>query len=602
MSVAAAGPELHHVPTADNLLTPLQRWGVERPAHPVAAIRVGSRFTDISAGQLWDDVQHYAKGLMAMGIARGDRVALMSATSLAWLELDHAIVAIGAITVPVYETSSPDQAAWILEDTEAKLVLVAPSSLDAVVEARQRSSKPSGSDLFVIDAAGLSELRQRSTSVSDAAFHQRMGTIRSDDMASIIYTSGTTGRPKGCMLSHGNLRANVFQVRNALGTAVGSDDTALLFLPLAHVLSKITALYCLELGAKIAFGTGIAALSEEMEMVKPTVISAVPRVFEKVYAKAQHNARSKRMGAIFDRAARVAIGFSREQQRGAVSIGLRMEHWLFDALVYRKIAGAFGGRLHLAFCGGAPLGEHLTSFFDGIGVRIYEGYGLTETSPILTMNRSDHWQPGSVGLAVAGTLLRLREDSELMAQGPQVFQGYWRNPEATRAVMDEDGWFRTGDLAQIDRSGAVRITGRCKDIIVTAAGKNVAPAPIEDLLRPHPLISQAMVIGDGRPFVAALLTLDEDGVRDWAKEYQLLDSQPTDLVESAALRADLQVVIDRANASVSRAESIRKFVILPHDFTMESGEVTPTLKIKRALVLSEYADVIESLYSNRTNE
>jgi len=576
----------------DTLLTPLLRWSSSHPHSPVVAVRDGHRFVDRSAADVWSDVRSCAKALLDKGIHRGDRVAIMAASSLEWFEVDHAIMAVGGVTVPIYETSSTDQVRWILENSGAGLVFVGSDQFAEVVGKTGISAE----NIVVLESVAFERFIATGDAIADRDLDERVEQVSAEDVATIIYTSGTTGRPKGCVLTHQNLRANVRQIEDALGGTIDENDTALLFLPLAHVLSKMTALYCIDRRIKIAFGTGVGALRKELVMVQPTIISAVPRIFEKVYAKAQRQAVVAQRARIFERAVRVAIRFSRERRDGSVRRGLRIEHALFDRLVYRKVAAVFGGKLRMAFCGGAPLGEHLTSFFDGTGLRIYEGYGLTETSPILTISHSDSWTPGSVGSAVADTAIKVAEDGELMVKGPQVFGGYWQNDEATADSFDADGWFHTGDVGTIDEDGMVRITGRSKDLIVTAAGKNVAPAPLEDLLRPHPLISQAMVIGDGKPFIAALITLDEDGVQDWANQHEYEQQTPVELATSIELRNEIQRAVDRANDSVSRAESIRKFVVLPSDFSAEAGEVTPTLKVKREVVLREHAGLVASLY------
>ncbi len=579
----------------DHLLTPIERMVRMSPDKPLLSVRDGDRYVDRSAGEVWSRIRNLAKGLIASDIGVGDRVALMAATSAEWLELDLAIVAIGAITVPIYETSSAHQVSWILRDSGAALAFVEDETL--IAANRVAVAESICREMIAIHDGGLDVLIGRGVGISDAVVDERVEAIRRESIATIIYTSGTTGNPKGCVLTHGNLRSNVQQVSDALGDTVGPSDTALLFLPLAHVLSKMTALYCLERGVRIAFGTSIANLPAEFALVKPTLISAVPRIFEKVYSKAQHTAESERKGKIFERAARTSIRFSRQRALGPVGMATRVEHRIFDALVYRKIAAAFGGNLRMAFSGGGPLGERLTSFFDGVGVRIYEGYGLTETSPILTISRTDAWRPGSVGMPVAGTSLKLGDSDEIMAKGPQVFRGYWQNSQATAEVVDESGWFQTGDVGSIDEDGYVRITGRIKDIIVTAAGKNVAPAPLEDRLRAHSLVSQAMVVGDGQPFIAALVTIDADSFSDWATEHGHAGRDVASLVDDKKLRSEIQEAIDFANESVSRAESIRSFVILPKDLELDAGEVTPTLKVRRMVVMQHYADVIESIYS-----
>ncbi len=593
MAQSVEGPPFQ-VTDVGHLLTPIRRTVANTPSHPTVSVRSGDRFVDRTAAQFWDRVTGIARGLIAAGVGPGDRVALMAATSAEWLEIDQAINACGAITVPIYETSSAHQVAWILGDSGARLLFVENGELlDSV---RHATDEAEGVDVITMDPAGLDALIERGSAVDAAAIDERIGAITPSTIATIIYTSGTTGRPKGCVLTHGNLRSNVHQVSDALGDSVGADDVGLLFLPLAHVLSKMTALYCLEKRVKIAFGTSIAALPEEFAMVRPTLISAVPRIFEKVYSKAQHSAEVERKGRIFERAAHTSMRYSRAREAGTVSPALRLEHALFDRLVYRKLAAVFGGNLRMAFSGGGPLGERLTSFFDGVGVRIYEGYGLTETSPILTISRTDAWRPGSVGPPVAGTSVSLTGEGEIVVRGPQVFEGYWKNDSATREVLDHDGWFHTGDVGAIDDDGFVRITGRIKDLIVTGAGKNVAPAPLEDRLRSHSLVSQAVVVGDGKPFIAALVTIDADAFVDWAAEHGNPGATVESMVDDPKLRAEVQEAVDFANESVSRAESIRAFVILPHDLELTSDEVTPTLKVRRMVVLEHYADVVERIY------
>ena len=569
----------------DHLLTPLIRAATEHPDDEMVAYRRGNQFVDVSASSLWERVQRVANGLLGAFVSPGDRVALMGKTSLEWLVVDCAINAIGAITVPIYDTSSPSQIQWILEDSGAVLLVVSTSEHAATARTITTAAPACNDDIVIIEEGGLESLEAMGRSVDSGVLARRLDAISASDDATIIYTSGTTGRPKGCVLTHHNLRVNVAQITDALAGTVDSTDVGLLFLPLAHVLTKITALYCLEHRIKIAFATSIDRLQEEFAMVKPSIISAVPRIFEKVYASAQHTAEAEHKGFIFERAAEISIRWSRERRADAVRTRTRLEHGIYDRLVYRKIRDAFGGDLRMAFSGGGPLGERLTSFFDGTGLRVYEGYGLTETSPILTLSRSDAWSPGAVGTAVKETQLELADDGEILAKGPQIFAGYWRNPEATAEVFDRNGWFRTGDIGEFDDDGFLHIVGRSKDLIVTAAGKNVAPAPLEDLLRAHSLISHAMVIGEARPFVAALITLDEEAIREWRAHH-----------EPEELRSEIQNAIDVVNKSVSRAESIRKFEILPHDFDLASEEITPTLKVRRAVILEHYASVIEGIY------
>ncbi len=594
MQTDVSGPPLAGVSEANHLLTSVQRHAAESPDRAMVSVRVGDTFVDRSAAEVWDRVERLAKGLIAAGVQAGDRVGLMSATRVEWVEVDLATNMVGAVTVPIYETSSPDQIGWILSDSEAVILFVETEEMAAA--ARAIEAETACREILVIGTGGIEELIERGRAVDRSQLDDRFGAISGDDIATVIYTSGTTGRPKGCVLTHGNLTVNVEQVTDALAGAVDPSDTALLFLPLAHVLTKTTALFCLATGVRIAFGTSIANLPEEFAMVRPTLIAAVPRIFEKVFSKAQQTAEADGKGRIFDRAAATAIRWSRQRAAGAVTPLTRAEHWVFDRLVYGKLSAAFGGELRMAFSGGGPLGERLTSFFDGIGVRIYEGYGLTETSPLVTINRTDAWQPGSVGRAVADTSIRIDTDGEVLVKGPQVFAGYWHNDAATAEVFDEEGWFHTGDIGTIDEDGFLRITGRKKELIVTAAGKNVAPAPLEDRLRSHNLVSQAMVVGDAKPFIAALVTIDEESFADWANDRGHRGATVADLATSDELREEIREAVDEANASVSRAESIREFVILPADFSLDRNEITPTLKVRRAVVAENHHDTIEAIY------
>jgi long-chain acyl-CoA synthetase len=592
---SVTGPDLAPLPADANLLEPVLRWAEREPTRPVASFRQGNEFVDVAAQDFYGRVRALAKGLIASGVAPGDRVVLMSHTRLEWLLLDYAILAAGAVTVPIYETSSPEQIEWILSDSGAGLAVVETSAMRSTYD--ELHAHPNACrEALVIDAGGLDELAARGRDVDDATLDERIAGITADRLATIVYTSGTTGRPKGCMQTHGNLCSNVAQNLDAVQSMLGQEEVTLLFLPLAHTLTKIISLVCVEWGAKLAFATDHGHLQEELPLAQPTLLVAVPRVFEKAFNAARHKAAGEGHGKIFEKAEEVAIRWSEGHTAGRFRPVTSAEHTLFEPLVYRKLQAAFGGHLRFAFSGGGPLGERLTHFFNGIGVRIFEGYGLTETSPTLTLNRADAWKPGTVGRPLAGTSIRIADDGEVLAQGPQVFQGYWNAAAATAEVFDADGWFRTGDIGELDAEGFLRITGRKKELIVTAAGKNVAPAPLEDHLRSHPLISQAVVVGDQRPFVAAMLAIDEEALEEWATDKQLARLAMAGLLDHELLRAHLQEAVDEANRSVSKAESIRAFAILPRDLTIESGELTPTLKVRRAVVAKTYDTVIEELY------
>jgi long-chain acyl-CoA synthetase len=599
MRTEARGPVFEGIDADANLLQPLRRLVERDPGRVIAMTRRGDQFVEQTAEQIAEQIRRVAKGLVACGVEPGERVALMTHTRLEWMIADLAIMSAGAVTVPVYETSSADQLGWILEDSGAVAAIVENDEMEAL-HATVADRAPACRHLFTIEPAdglpGLDRLTELGAAIDDDEIERRTTALGPDDLATVIYTSGTTGRPKGCMLSHGNLCANVAQVVDAIGSEIRRDDRGLLFLPLAHSLTKGTLLFCLELGVPTGFTADIAHLPEELSALRPSVIVAVPRIFEKVHNSAHHSAHSTRKGPIFDRAESVAVRWSKERHGAGVRPWTEIEHRLFERLVYGKLRQALGGEMRLAFSGGGPLGERLTHFFDGAGVCIYEGYGLTETSPTLTINRPGAWRPGSVGQPVAGTTIRIADDGEILAKGPQVFAGYWRNPAATTEVLDADGWFHTGDIGELDDDGFLEITGRKKELLVTAAGKNVAPAPLEDRLRAHPLVSQAVVVGDQRPFIAALVTIDEDAFVDWAKEVVAASKTVGDAAESAELRAAIADAVKLANESVSRAESIREFVILPRDLTIEAGELTPTLKVRRAVVLDRYGDAIRSIY------
>ena len=589
------GPDLAPLPATAHLLEPIVQRALGDPDRPLAAIRVDDGFADVTTGDFYARVRALAKGLIASGVEAGDRVALMSHTRLEWMLVDYAILATGAVTVPIYETSSTEQVEWILSDSGACLAVVETPRMRATYD-EVHAHATACREALVIDDGGLDELVERGATVDDQALDARMAAITVDQLATIVYTSGTTGRPKGCMQTHRNLRTNVVQNLQTMRSMLTDDETTLLFLPLAHTLAKAIALVCVEWGTKLAFATDMGHVAEELPLARPTLVVSVPRVFEKVFNKAQHKARSEGHGRIFDRAEQVAIRWSESTTQGRRRPLTGAEHALFGPLVYRKVHDVFGDRLRFAVSGGGPLGERLTHFFNGIGVRVFEGYGLTETSPTLTLGSGDAWRPGTVGRPLAGTTIRIADDGEILAKGPQVFQGYWNAEAATAETFDADGWFRTGDIGELDADGYLRITGRKKELIVTAAGKNVAPAPLEDRLRAHPLVSQAVVVGDQRPFVAAMLALDQDELDEWAGEQGLAGVGLPDLLSHEILRAELQGAVDEANRSVSKAESIRTFVVLPRDLSIDSGELTPTLKVRRMVVAKTYGSVIEEMY------
>ena len=596
-------PALAEIPAAANLAGVVFRRAADQP-QAVALRRpdTSGSWRDVTAGQFKDEVVAVAKGLVAAGIEPGDRVALMSHTRYEWTLIDYAIWTTGAVTVPVYETSSAEQAEWILSDSGARACFVETAAFGEKIGSF-RDRVPALSHMWQIEPGdGLDALRAGGAGVSDEVIAERAATARAADLATIIYTSGTTGRPKGCELTHENLMSDV---RNAflgpLAMVTGIQDAStLLFLPLAHVFARIIEVGCMEGGVVFGHCGDLTALLPSLASFRPTFILAVPRVFEKVYNSAEQKADSEKKGRIFRRAAEVAIAYSRslDAPGGRPPFGLRAQHALFDRLVYGKLRAALGGRAQYAVSGGAALSERLSHFFRGIGVTVLEGYGLTETTAATTVNRPDRSKIGTVGQPLPGVGIKIADDGEILISGKNVFAGYWHNEAATKEVIAEGGWFCTGDVGELDEEGFLRITGRKKEMIVTAGGKNVAPAVLEDRLRSHALISQCMVVGDGRPFVAALITLDPEALGPWKEKHgKPADATVASLRDDPDLVADVQAAVDDANQAVSRAESIRKFRILEGDFTQEAGQLTVKLGIRRSVLLKDFAADIDALYS-----
>jgi len=553
---------------------------------------------DVTAAQFRSEVFGLAKGLIAAGIQPGDRVVLMSRTRYEWTLADYAIWAAGAVTVPVYETSSADQVEWIISDSGARAA-IAETDKHAEVIASLRDRLPDLAHLWRI--AGLDELAATGTDVADDQVHQNRASRGAGDLATIIYTSGTTGRPKGCELTHRNLLA---AARNAVHGALPEifevpGGSTLLFMPLAHVFARIIEIGCLESGVMLGHWDDIGTVAEGLREYRPTFLLAVPRVFEKVYNTAQQQASaSPAKSKIFAAAAATAIAYSQATDSGRPGVGLQVRHALFDRLVYAKLRAAVGGRVTYAVSGGAPLGERLGHFCRGTGITVLEGYGMTETSAAATVNKPSRNKVGTVGLPLPGVSARIADDGEIMLRSKINFVGYWRNEAATKETFDADGWLHTGDLGSLDDEGFLRVTGRKKELIVTAGGKNVAPAVLEDRLRAHPLISQVMVVGDNKPFIACLITLDPEALEPWKQQHgKPASATPADLAEDPDMLAEIQAAVDDANKAVSRAESIRKFRILPVDFTVDNEYITPSLKVKRAVVAKDFAADIEALYT-----
>jgi long-chain acyl-CoA synthetase len=595
--IVYAGPPLEPLSDGDHLLQPLLGWADSEPGRPIAGFRDGEEVRWVTAGDFAARVRALAKGLVASGVSSGDRVALLSRTRLEWPLVDFAILMAGAVTVPIYETSSVEQLRWILGDSGARLAVVETGGMRRRCEEALPAAQGCAGRV-VIDDGGLEELARLGGAVPDAVLAERLAALGPDSLATILYTSGTTGRPKGCMLSHGNLFGNVDQIFDLANHMFGPQETSLLFLPMAHALARMIWLFGLKQGMGTVFAADVTLLPEELLVVRPTVMVAVPRVFEKAFSGARHKAAAGGHAKLFDRAAEAAVAWSETGSTGRRhSLRQTALHAVYDRLLYSRIRAAFGGRLRIAVSGGGPLGDWLTHFFTGVGIDIYEGYGLTEASPVLTLNVAGAWHPGTVGRPVPATEICVVEDGEILARGRQIFGGYWQNEAGTAEALAPGGWLCTGDIGTFDDDGFLRITGRKKDIIVTSAGKNVAPAPLEERLRAHPLVSQAVVIGDRRPYVSALVALDTEGLRDWCEERGRPVPDNGAAMDDPDVRAAVQEAVDAANASVSQAESIKRYAILPRDLSVEADELTPTLKVRRAVVEQEYASVVEGLYT-----
>ena len=564
------------------------------PDDVVFTRKVDGRWAPVTAKEFAIEVRSLAAGLIASGVQAGDRVGLMSKTRYEWTLVDYAIWTAGGVTVPVYETSSAEQVQWNLGDSGAVAVVLEGAGHQAVFDA-VREQLPDLAGSWQIDAGGLEELAAAGRDVPDTELTARRGTLTTDSLATIIYTSGTTGRPKGCELTHGNLIGTGRSASAVLPEPFRPGGSTLLFLPLAHVFARLIQVGCVESHARMGHTNDIKNLLPDFASFQPTFLLSVPRIFEKVYNSSKQRAHSDGKGKIFDLAESTAITYSKALDDGGAGIFLKAQHALYDRLVYSKLRAALGGRVAYAVSGGAPLGARLGHFFRGVGITILEGYGLTETTAAGTVNTTAHLRIGTVGRPSPGVTVRIADDGEILMTGEHVFRAYWHNEDATEETKG-DGWFHSGDIGEIDAEGFVKITGRKKELIVTAGGKNVAPAVLEDRLRAHPLISQCLVVGEQKPFIACLVTIDAEALSPWAKA-QGKAADVGDLVDDPDLRAEVQAAVDDANKAVSKAEAIRKFTILPVDWTEEGGQMTPSLKLKRAVVMKENAGEVDALYS-----
>ncbi|MHC6220349.1 AMP-dependent synthetase/ligase [Arthrobacter sp. MMS24-S77] len=571
-----------------------------KPSNPAlfAKLNGAGQWQDIRATEFLKDVSALAKGLIANGVGVGDRVGIMSRTRYEWSLVDFAVWFAGGISVPIYETSSPSQVAWNLGDSGAVAAFAESAHHEDVIrQAVTAEGLGSVAHIWQLERGGLDTLRSAGSGISDEELESRRNSAVLADVATIIYTSGTTGRPKGCELTHGNFVELSENALASLGDVVNEDAKTIMFLPLAHVFARFISVLAVAAGSQVAHTPDIKNLLGDLQSFQPSFILAVPRVFEKVFNSALTKAEDSGKGAIFHKAVDTAIAYSKAQQFGSVGLVLRLKHAVFDRLVYGKLRAAMGGHVSHAVSGGGPLGERLGHFFHGIGLQILEGYGLTETTAPISVNTPSLIKIGTVGAPLPGNAVKIADDGEILAKGVCVMKGYYKRDDLAADTF-VDGWFRTGDIGELDEQGFLKITGRKKEIIVTASGKNVVPALLEDQIRADALVSQVLVIGDNRPFIGALVTLDEEALPGWLERHGLPTSTtPADAADNPLVRAAVQELISHANQSVSHAEAIKSFRIVPSDFTEASGHLTPSLKVKRAQVMKDFDAVIEEMYS-----
>jgi long-chain acyl-CoA synthetase len=591
-------PPLVVVPPETNI-TDLVLRQADKASNPALFSRLDSNgaWQDISATEFLADVKALAKGLIASGVGAGDRVGIMSRTRYEWALVDFAIWFAGGVSVPIYETSSPSQVAWNLGDSGAVAAFGEAAHHENVIrQAVTAEGLTALQHVWQLEGGGLDALREAGSGVSDDDLETRRTSAKLADIATIIYTSGTTGRPKGCELTHGNFVELSDNALAIIGEIVHENAKTIMFLPLAHVFARFISVLAMAAGTTVAHTPDIKNLLSDLQSYEPTFILAVPRVFEKVYNSALTKAEDGGKGAIFHKAADTAIAFSKARQAGHVGLGLKLRHALFDKLVYGKLRAAMGGHVAHAVSGGGPLGERLGHFFQGIGLQVLEGYGLTETTAPISVNTPSRIKIGSVGKPLPGNAVRIAEDGEILAKGVCVMSGYYKREDLTAETFF-DGWFRTGDIGRLDDDGFLWITGRKKEIIVTAGGKNVIPALLEDQIRADALVSQVLVVGDNRPFIGALVTLDQEALPGWLQRHNLpADTSLADAAANPVVKAAVQDLITAANNSVSQAEAIKSFRIVAADFTEASGHLTPSMKVKRAQVIKDFETVIEEMY------
>jgi long-chain acyl-CoA synthetase len=589
-------PPLVPAATAGNLTNLIAERAWFEPERVIMSRPLGEGWQPVTAREAEEEIRAVAKGLIASGVQIGDRVAIMARTRYEWTILDFATWFAGGVVVPVYDTSSAEQIDWILNDSHSVAIIVETPALAELVKTVQPAHTR---NMWTMTDDVLTVLREAGKHIGDDEIDRRRNALVPSSLATLIYTSGTTGKPKGVQLTHGNFLAecgNVVQGASELFLKPGGST--LLFLPIAHVFGRMVEIGAIASGLHMAHCSDpVGRLPMDLASFKPTFVLAVPRIFEKIYNGAEAKAEAAGKGDIFRKAAGVAIAYSEALDKKKVSPILKLKHGLFDKLVYSKIRAGMGGRVEAAISGGAPLGVRLGHFYRGAGVTVLEGYGLTETTAGATLNLIGAHRVGSVGKPIPGTSIKIAEDGEVLIRGPIVMQGYWQNEDANAEVFDADRWFKTGDLGKLDDEGFLYIVGRKKELIVTAGGKNVAPAVLEDRLRAHPLVSQCIVVGDNQPFIAALVTIDQDALKGWVANNKKDGASIDELINDPDLIAVVQTAVDEANKAVSKAESIRKFTILPVDFTIAGGHLTAKLSVKRHVVAKEFAQEIDALFT-----
>ena len=589
-------PPLVPAATAGNLTNLIAERAWFEPERIIMSRPLGEGWQPVTAREVEEEIRATAKGLIASGVQIGDRVAIMARTRYEWTILDFATWFAGGVVVPIYDTSSAEQIDWILNDSHSVAIIVETPALAELVKTVQPSHTR---HMWTMTEDVLTVLREAGKHIGDDEIDRRRNALTPASLATLIYTSGTTGKPKGVQLSHANFLSecgNVVQGASELFLKPGGST--LLFLPVAHVFGRMVQIGSISAGLHMAHCSDpVGRLPMDLASFKPTFVLAVPRIFEKIYNGAEAKAEAAGKGDIFRKAAAVAIAYSEALDKKKVSPILKLKHGLFDKLVYSKIRAGMGGRVEAAISGGAPLGARLGHFYRGAGVTVLEGYGLTETTAGATLNLIGAQRVGSVGRPIPGTSVKIAEDGEVLLRGPIVMDGYWQNQAANDEVFDSERWFKSGDLGKLDEDGFLYIVGRKKELIVTAGGKNVAPAVLEDRLRAHPLVSQCMVVGYNQPFIAALVTLDPDALKAWVANNKKDGAAIGDLVNDPDLIAVVQTAVDEANKAVSKAESIRKFTLLTTDFTIAGGHLTAKLSVKRHVVAKEFAKEIDALFA-----